>query len=57
MSLVCVSGHFGLQWVAMEANNPCQCPADLLSPPPPLLRGKLEVSFNLLGWNCPGIDG
>ena len=54
MTLVALSHHLGLMWVAMEATTLVTAPAALLQPQRPLAGGDLEVPADRLGGHRPG---
>ena len=54
MTLVTLSHHLGLMWVAMEATTLATAPLHLLQPQRPLAGGDLEVPADRLGGHCPG---
>ena len=54
MTLVTLSHHLGLMWVAMEATTLASAPSHLLQPQRPLAGGDLEVPADLLGGHRPG---
>ena len=57
MTLVTLSQHLGLMWVAMEATTLVIAAAHLFQPQPPLARGDLEVPSDLFGRDRPGPAG
>ena len=54
MTLVTLSHHLGLMWVAMEATTLVSAPSHLLQPQRPLAGGDLEVPAHRLGRHRPG---
>ena len=54
MTLVTLSHHLGLMWVAMEATTLASAPLALLQPQRPLAGGDLEVPAHRLGGHRPG---